>query len=84
MTVAGHDLSSRTASLRLIAASLMAAAAITGGLAVQMAHGRDPALGSGSAQPSAAAQPSSGGAGSAASTSARDSSPPASVVTRAS
>lgn len=70
--------SSRTASLRLIAASLMAAAAITGGLAVQMAHGRDPGLGSGSQQ---TAQPRTDGT---AGTAAQDSSPPATVVTRAS
>jgi hypothetical protein len=40
-------LSTRTASIRMIAVSLAAAGAIFGGLAVQMAHGRDPALGAG-------------------------------------
>jgi hypothetical protein len=40
-------LSTATASIRLIAVSLAAAAAIFGGLAVQMAHGHDPALGAG-------------------------------------
>jgi hypothetical protein len=40
-------ISTATASLRLIAVSLAAAAAIFGGLAVQMAHGHDPALGAG-------------------------------------
>ena len=40
--------------MRMIAASFAAAGAIFGGLAVQMAHGHDPALGAGtsSAQPS--------------------------------
>jgi hypothetical protein len=41
--------STRRSTLKLIGASLMAAAAITGGLAVQMAHGHDPALGAGQA-----------------------------------
>jgi hypothetical protein len=40
-------LSTRTATVRLTAASLAAAGAIFGGLAVQMAHGHDPALGAG-------------------------------------
>jgi len=40
-------LSTRTLSLRMIAASFAAAGAIFGGLAVQMAHGDDPALGAG-------------------------------------
>lgn len=54
-------LSTRTLSLRMIAASFAAAGAIFGGLAVQMAHGRDPALGTGTstAQTSAPAQTSS-------------------------
>ena len=53
-------LSTRTLSLRMIAASFAAAGAIFGGLAVQMAHGRDPALGTGTstAQPTAPAQTS--------------------------
>ena len=33
--------------MRLVAASLMASAAIAGGLAIQMANGHDPALGAG-------------------------------------
>lgn len=37
----------RTLSLRMIAVSFAAAGAIFGGLAVQMAHGNDPALGAG-------------------------------------
>ena len=54
-------LSTRTLSLRMIAASFAAAGAIFGGLAVQMAHGRDPALGTGTsaAQQTAPAQTSS-------------------------
>lgn len=40
-------LSTASASVRTIAVSLVAAAAIFGGLAVQMAHGHDPALGAG-------------------------------------
>ena len=40
-------ISRRTTIVRVTAASLMAAAALTGGLAVQMASGHDPALGSG-------------------------------------
>jgi hypothetical protein len=40
-------LSTRTLSFRMIAASFAAAGAIFGGLAVQMAHGHDPALGAG-------------------------------------
>jgi hypothetical protein len=40
-------LSTRVVTLRLVAASLMASAAIGGGLAIQMANGHDPALGAG-------------------------------------
>ena len=39
--------STRRLSIRMIAASLAAAGVIFGGLAVQMANGHDPALGSG-------------------------------------
>jgi hypothetical protein len=39
--------STGSASVRTVAVSLAAAAAIFGGLAVQMAHGHDPALGAG-------------------------------------
>jgi hypothetical protein len=56
-------LSTRTLSVRMIAASIAAAGAIFGGLAVQMANGHDPALGAGtttgSAQPSATSEESS-------------------------
>jgi len=38
--------STRVATIKVTAASLSAAAALTGGLAVQMASGHDPALGS--------------------------------------
>lgn len=40
----------RILSLRMIAASLAAAGAIFGGLAVQMANGHDPALGAGTSR----------------------------------
>jgi hypothetical protein len=57
-------LSTRTLSVRMIAASLAAAGAIFGGLAVQMANGHDPALGAGtsSAQTSPQQDQSSGSA----------------------
>jgi hypothetical protein len=42
-------------SLRLVAASFLASAAIAGGLAVQMAHGKDPALGAGTTNASSGA-----------------------------
>ena len=45
-----------TLSVRMIAASLAAAAAIFGGLAVQMAHGHDPALGAGTQRRQTAAR----------------------------
>lgn len=56
-------LSTRTAAIRAIAVSLAAAGAIFGGLAVQMAHGHDPALGAGTstAQTSPAQTSTSGG-----------------------
>ena len=47
-------LSTRAVSLRLVAASFLASAAIAGGLAIQMANGHDPALGAGTANASAA------------------------------
>ena len=49
----------RTLILRLIAASLAAAGAIFGGLAVQMAHGHDPALGAGTSERAATGGPRS-------------------------
>jgi hypothetical protein len=85
MTERKPKLQTRTVSLRLIAASLAAAGAIFGGLAVQMAHGHDPALGAGTA--SAQTSGSSGSTGSSGDQStAQDQfgSPPSSVVTRAS
>lgn len=82
-------LSTRTLTLRLVAASLAASAAIAGGLAIQMAGGHDPALGAGTAN----AQPQADGFGRAGSSDfgqagssdfGQSSSPPASVTTRAS
>lgn len=79
--------STRSTSLKLIGASLAGAAVIGGGLSVQMAHGHDPALGSGSktAQDRAprGTQPSVG-AQTPAAPPAADPAPPASVVTQAS
>lgn len=66
----------RRTSLKLIIASLAAAAAISGGLAVQMAHGNDPALGSGSKNAQKQGTQAAGGT--------QNASPPASVVTRSS
>jgi hypothetical protein len=43
----------RTLSVRITAVSLAAAGAIFGGLAAQMAHGHDPALGAGTSTSSA-------------------------------
>jgi len=72
----------RRASLKLILASLAAAAALSGGLAVQMAQGNDPALGSGAktAQNGASQRDTSTQSGTATQTA----DPPASVVTRSS
>jgi hypothetical protein len=42
--------STRSVTLRLVAASLMASAAIAGGLAIQMGSGHDPALGAGTSR----------------------------------
>jgi hypothetical protein len=72
-------LSTATASLRLIAASLVAAAAIFGGLAVQMAHGHDPALGAGTSTAT-----TGGSSGSSTAQSQFDDSAGSGVVTRAS
>ena len=82
--------STRTTTIKLTMASLTAAAALTGGLAVQMASGHDPALGSGSTasasrNPHTAQQVSSGNALNVPSDNALNASPPAaSVVTRSS
>jgi len=79
-------LSTKTVTLRLAAASLMASAAIGGGLAIQMAGGHDPALGSGTAnaQPRASSDASSDSGQAASSDFGQSASPPASVTTRAS
>jgi hypothetical protein len=65
--------STRSVTLRLVAASLIASAAIAGGLAIQMAGGQDPALGAGTST----ARVGSGSSGQSAS-------PPAAVTTRSS
>ena len=65
--------STRATTIKVTAASLGAAAALTGGLAIQMASGHDPALGSG------------GKAGAPGHATAATSAPaPATVVTRSS
>jgi hypothetical protein len=74
-------LSTASASVRTIAVSLAAAAAIFGGLAVQMAHGHDPALGAGTT--TAQTSGSSGGSTSQDQPSFQDQSG-SGVVTRAS
>jgi hypothetical protein len=66
--------STRSVTLRLIATSLVASAAIAGGLAIQMANGHDPALGAGA---SSSTQAGSGDFSPSAT-------PPASVTTRSS
>jgi hypothetical protein len=74
-------LSTRTASIRVMAASLAAAGVIFGGLAVQMANGHDPALGAGTSSAR------SSGSGSASTSTYQDQSAGSSVsgvVTRAS
>ena len=58
-TTRRRRLSTRAVSLRLVAASFLASAAIAGGLAIQMANGHDPELGAGTANASAAANRSS-------------------------
>lgn len=74
--------STRATTIKLTAASLGAAAVLTGGLAVQMASGHDPALGSGG---TATAPGSSKAAKSAQSQDAVNAAPaPATVVTRSS
>jgi hypothetical protein len=85
-------LSTQRLTLRLVIASLMASAAIAGGLAIQMGKGHDPALGAGtsSAQAQAASSASndpSDGFGQAQDGSSdfdQAASPPASVTTRSS
>ncbi|HEX6651759.1 MAG TPA: hypothetical protein VF072_03380 [Thermoleophilaceae bacterium] len=53
-------LSTRNLTVRMIAASLAAAGAIFGGLAVQMANGHDPALGARTSSARTTAQDSGG------------------------
>jgi hypothetical protein len=84
-------LSTKTLTLRLIGASLLASAAIAGGLAIQMAGGHDPALGAGTAtaQPRASSDSQSDGTfegfGQSGSTNfGQSASSPGSVTTRAS
>jgi hypothetical protein len=86
-------LSTQTVTLRLVAASLIASAAIGGGMAIQMASGNDPALGAGTSNTQAGT-----GSGSASDDSSNDfgptedgsddfgqaASPPSSVTTRSS
>jgi hypothetical protein len=54
-------LSTRAVSLRLVAASFLASAAIGGGLAIQMANGHDPALGAGTTKASSGSSQSQAG-----------------------
>ncbi len=76
-------ISRRATTVRVAAASLMAAAALTGGLAVQMASGHDPALGSG--QKAVATGTTSGAQATAPDDGFSGTAPPAaSVTTRAS
>lgn len=79
-------LSTRIVTLRLVAASLMASAAIGGGLAIQMAGGHDPALGAGTAnaQPKTTGDTSSDFGQAESSDFGQAAAPPASVTTRAS
>ena len=71
-------LSTRATTIKVTAASLTAAMALTGGLAIQMASGHDPALGSGATARSSAAK-------AAPSPNAANAPPqPATVVTRSS
>jgi hypothetical protein len=74
--------SSQATTVKITLASLTAAAALTGGLAAQMASGHDPALGSGQTASEPATKASD--TPSAQSGGSQSASPPASVVTRAS
>jgi hypothetical protein len=85
--------STRRATLKLLGASLIASAAITGGLAIQMAAGHDPALGAGARSAQAGAGSGSGSAATSegagqtqdgSSQFGQSASPPASVTTRSS
>ena len=74
--------SARATTIKVTIASLAAAAALTGGLAAQMAAGRDPALGSGQRTSESAKPPEAHPAQSGSTVTNQP--PPASVVTRAS
>jgi hypothetical protein len=74
----------RTLSIRMIAASLAAAGAIFGGLAVQMAHGHDPALGAGTSTSTSQSHFSQQDQSSGSSQQDQSSGSPSGVVTRAS
>jgi hypothetical protein len=79
-------------TLRLLGASLIASAAIAGGLAIQMSAGHDPALGAGSSSAQATGGSGSGRAATLGSEQTQDpssqfgqsASPPASLTTRSS
>ena len=75
--------SSRATTIKITLASLTAAAALTGGLAAQMASGHDPALGSGQKTSQPRTKPS-GATNAQRGSNLPAASPPASVVTRAS
>jgi hypothetical protein len=77
-------LSTRTLSFRMIAASFAAAGAIFGGLAVQMAHGHDPALGAGTSTAARQSSPADPSAQSQFSQQDQSGSSASGVVTRAS
>jgi hypothetical protein len=79
-------LSTKTLTLRILAASLIASAAIAGGLALQMAGGHDPALGTGTAnaQPQASNDSQSDGTFGDFGQPASPASPAGGVTTRAS
>jgi hypothetical protein len=84
--------STKRMTLKLLGASLIASAAIAGGLAIQMAAGHDPALGAGTSSAQAAVGSGSGSTATSGAGQAQDgssqfgqsASPPASVTTRSS
>jgi len=76
--------STRTLSVRMIAASFAAAGAIFGGLAIQMANGHDPALGAGTSSAQPSSQPSSQTSSETSSQQDQSTGSASSVVTRAS
>jgi hypothetical protein len=84
--------STKRMTLKLLGASLIASAAIAGGLAIQMAAGHDPALGAATSSAQAAVGSGSGSTATSGAGQAQDgssqfgqsASPPASVTTRSS